>query len=40
MRRRTFLRDLVGTALVFLGLVVFTIAVIYGEALLENFKSH
>ncbi len=40
MRRRTFVRDLVGTLLVFAVLVVITFAFILGENLLENFKSH
>ena len=40
MRRRTFARDLLGTALMFLALIVFVIIIIFGEAFLENFKSH
>jgi hypothetical protein len=40
MRRRTLARDVVGTTLMFLALVILTIAIIYGEAFLENFKSH
>lgn len=40
MRRRTLARDIMGTALMFLVLVLFTIIIIYGENFLENFKSH
>lgn len=40
MRRRTLGRDILGTTLMFLALVVFTIIVIFGEYFLENFKSH
>lgn len=40
MRRRTFARDLLGTLLVFVILVVITTIFIFGENLLENFKSH
>jgi hypothetical protein len=39
-RRSTFARDLIGTIVVFLGLLVFTFILIYGEFLLENFKAH
>jgi len=40
MRRRTFARDLVGTLLMFLALLVFVIIIIVGENFLDNFKSH
>lgn len=39
-RRSTFARDLIGTVLVFFGLLLFTFILIYGEFLLENFKAH
>jgi hypothetical protein len=40
MRRRTFARDLAGTLLMFLVLLVFVIIIIFGENFLDNFKSH
>jgi hypothetical protein len=40
MRRRTFARDLAGTLLMFLALLVFVIIIIFGENFLDNFKSH
>ena len=40
MRRRTFVRGLVGTMMMFAILVVITIVFILGEHWLENFKSH
>ena len=40
MRRRTFARDLLGTLFFFVILVILTFGVIWGEKLLENFKSH
>lgn len=40
MRRRTLVRDIVGTALMFLALLVFTLIIIFGENYLDNFKSH
>ncbi len=40
MRRRTLARDLVGTLLMFLALLVFVIIIIFGENFLDNFKSH
>jgi len=40
MRRRTLARDIVGTALMFLALLVFTLIIIFGENFLDNFKSH
>jgi len=40
MRRRTLARDVIGTALMFLALVVFTIVIIVGENFLDNFKAH
>jgi hypothetical protein len=39
-RRSTFARSLIGTLVVFLGLLIFTFLLIYGEFLLENFKAH
>ena len=40
MRRRTFLRDLVGTLVVFLFLLGVVVVFMLGELFLENFKSH
>jgi hypothetical protein len=40
MRRRTFARDLVGTAIMFLVLLLFVIIIIFGEHFLDNFKAH
>ena len=40
MRRRTLMRDIVGTAIVFAILIAFVIVIILGENYLENFKSH
>lgn len=40
MRRRTLIRDIVGTALMFLLLLVFVAIIMLGENYLENFKSH
>ncbi len=40
MRRRTFMRDLVGTLFVFGILLVLCLVIIFGEHFLENFKSH
>jgi hypothetical protein len=40
MRRRTVMRDVMGTVLFFLALLVFTALLIWGENLLEAFKSH
>ena len=40
MRRRSLIRDVIGTGFVFLFLVAFTFLVILGENLLEAFKSH
>jgi len=39
-RRSTLARDIVGTALMFLALIVFTIIIIFGENFLDNFKAH
>lgn len=39
-RRGTFARGLIGTVVVFVGLLVFTFGLIYAEFLLENFKAH
>lgn len=40
MRRRTVLRDIVGTAAMFVILLAVVAVIIYGENLLEHFKSH
>ena len=40
MRRRTFVRDFVGTLIVFLALLIFVIVIILGENYLDRFKSH
>ena len=40
MRRSSTMRDLIGTLLIFGGLLVFTFVIILGEKFLENFKSH
>ena len=40
MRRRTVLRDIVGTAAMFVILLFVVVVIIYGENLLEHFKSH
>jgi len=40
MNRSTRYRDIVGTLLVFVGLLLLTFLVILGEHFLENFKSH
>jgi hypothetical protein len=40
MRRRTLARDLMGTLLMFVLLVVVTFGFILGEKALEAFKSH
>ena len=40
MRRRTLARDLVGTLMMFVALLVFVIIIIVGENFLDNFKSH
>ena len=40
MRRRTFLRDLLGTLMMFLVLLSLCTVIILGEHFLENFKSH
>ena len=40
MRRRTLARDILGTAAVFIVLLVFTFGVILGEHFLDNFKAH
>jgi hypothetical protein len=39
-RRGTFARSLIGTLAIFVGLLIFTFLLIYGEFLLENFKAH
>lgn len=38
--RRSLMRDVMGTALVFVILVAITFLFILGEKYLENFKSH
>jgi hypothetical protein len=40
MRRRTLMRNLMGTTLMFVLLLVITFGVIWGEKFLEAFKSH
>jgi hypothetical protein len=40
MRRRTLARDLIGTVMVFVILLVITFGFILGEKALEAFKSH
>jgi hypothetical protein len=40
MRRRTLARDLLGTLMVFVVLLIITFAFIWGEKALEAFKSH
>ena len=40
MRRRTLIRDIVGTFAMFILLLVVVAIIIYGENLLEHFKSH
>jgi hypothetical protein len=40
MRRRTFARDLAGTAAMFIVLVLLVIIIMFGENFLDNFKSH
>jgi len=40
MRRRTFVRDFMGTVAVFAVLLLFVILIILGEHYLDNFKSH
>jgi hypothetical protein len=40
MRRRTFARDLLGTLLMFVALIILCVIIILGEHYLENFKSH
>lgn len=40
MRRSSRARDIAGTAAMFVVLVLFTMIIIFGENLLENFKAH
>jgi hypothetical protein len=40
MRRRTVMRDLMGTLIMFLLLVGFVALLILGDNFLENFKAH
>ena len=40
MRRRTLVRDIVGTTLMFIGLLLFVLIIIVGENYLDNFKAH
>lgn len=40
MKRRTVIRDIVGTAVMFVLLLLVVALIIFGENLLENFKSH
>ena len=40
MKRRTLVRDFLGTALMFLVLLAFVIFIMFGENFLDQFKSH
>ena len=40
MRRSSFRRDLIGTLLMFVALLILLAVFIAGEHYLENFKSH
>ena len=40
MRRRTFVRDLLGTTIMFLLLLGFVTLIVFGENFLDNFKAH
>ena len=40
MKRRTFVRDLVGTTIMFVVLLLFVLLIIFGENFLDNFKAH
>jgi hypothetical protein len=40
MRRRTFMRNLLGTLFMFAVLIVLCVVIVLGEHFLENFKSH
>ncbi|MGH7687698.1 MAG: hypothetical protein ACREN2_12905 [Candidatus Dormibacteria bacterium] len=40
MRRRTLVRDIIGTTLMFLALLVFVLIIMFGENYLDNFKAH
>ena len=40
MKRRTLARDILGTVLMFLALLVFVMLIILGENYLDNFKAH
>jgi len=40
MKRRTFVRDLVGTTIMFVVLLLFVVLIIVGENFLDNFKAH
>lgn len=40
MRRRTLVRDVLGTLFMFAVLIAFVIVIILGEHFLDNFKSH
>lgn len=40
MNRRTWIRDTIGTAAVFVVLCVGTFVIMLGEHFLDNFKSH
>ena len=40
MRRRTLIRDIVGTLAMFVLLLIVVAVITYGENLLEHFKSH
>ena len=40
MRRRTLARDILGTAMMFIALLLFVVLIIVGENYLDNFKAH
>ena len=40
IRRSSRVRDVVGTAIMFFVLAAFTLLIIFGENLLENYKAH
>ncbi len=40
MKRITVWRDVIGTTIVFVGLLILTVLIIFGENYLEQFKAH
>ena len=40
MKRRTLARDIIGTTIMFISLLVFVFIIIIGENFLDNFKAH